>query len=105
MKSIQNFEKAIYFEPDFAAAYNSLGVAYKENNQTDKAMSCWDKAYELRPDVGYPLLNLGLVYLERGDKVKALDFFKTYKKSFYSSLSFSERERLDSLIRRCKRKP
>jgi tetratricopeptide (TPR) repeat protein len=105
MKSIRNFEKAINFEPDFAAAYNSLGVAYKENNQTDKAMICWEQAYELRPDVGYPLLNLGLVYLERGDKVKALDFFKTYKKSFYSSLPSSERERLDALIRRCERKP
>jgi arylsulfatase A-like enzyme/Flp pilus assembly protein TadD len=105
MKSIRNFEKAIKFEPDFAAAYNSIGVAYKENNQTDEAMKCWEKAYELRPDVGYPLLNLGLVYLERGDKVKALDFFKTYKKGFYSSLPSSERERLDALIRRCERKP
>jgi arylsulfatase A-like enzyme/Tfp pilus assembly protein PilF len=105
MKSIRNFEKAINFEPEFAAAYNSLGVAYKENNQTDEAMSCWEKAYELRPDVGYPLLNLGLVYLERDDIVKALDYFKTYKKGFYSSLPSSEKERLDALIRRCERKP
>jgi tetratricopeptide (TPR) repeat protein len=103
-RSIENFEKAIILEPEFAAAYNSLGVAYKENNQTDEAMQCWEKAYELRPDVGYPLLNLGLVYLERGDKVKALDFFKTYKKSFYSSLPSSERERLEVLIQRCERK-
>lgn len=105
MKSIQNFEKAINFEPDFAAAYNSLGVAYKENNQTDEAIRCWEKAYLLRPDVGYPLLNLGLVYLERGDQVKALDFFKTYKKDFYSSLPSQEKEKLDALIRRCQRRP
>jgi arylsulfatase A-like enzyme/Flp pilus assembly protein TadD len=103
MRSIRNFEKAINFEPDFAAAYNSLGVAYKENKQTDEAIGCWEKAYELRPDVGYPLLNLGLVYLERGDKVKALDFFQTYKKGFYSSIPSSEKERLDVLIRRCER--
>jgi arylsulfatase A-like enzyme/Flp pilus assembly protein TadD len=104
-KSIQNFERAIDLEPDFAAAYNSLGVAYKENNQTDEALRCWEKAYELRPDVGYPLLNLGLVYMERGDKAKALEFFSTYKKDFYPSLTSSERERLDALIRRCERKP
>jgi arylsulfatase A-like enzyme/Tfp pilus assembly protein PilF len=105
MQSIRNFEKAINFEPEFAAAYNSLGVAYKENSQTDKAIRCWERAYELRPDVGYPLLNLGLVYLERGDKIKALNFFDTYKKSFYSSLPAAERERLDALIRKCERNP
>lgn len=104
-RSIRNFEKAVNLEPEFAAAYNSLGVAYKENNQTDEAMKCWEKAYELRPDVGYPLLNLGLVYLEREDRAKALEFFKTYKKGFYSSLASSDRERLDALIRRCERKP
>ena len=103
-KSIRNFEQAVNLEPDFAAAYNSLGVAYKENNQTEEAVECWEKAYELRPDVGYPLLNLGIVYLERGDKVKALDFFTTYKKEFYSSLPSSQREKLDALIRRCERK-
>lgn len=104
-RSIRNFEKAIDFEADFAAAYNSLGVAYKENMQTDEAVRCWEKAYELRPDVGYPLINLGLEYLERGDKAKALDFFLTYKKGFYSSIPSSERERLDALIRRCERTP
>lgn len=102
-KSILNFEQAIHFEPDFAAAYNSLGVAYKENGQVEKAVRCWEKAYALRPDVGYPLLNLGLVYLERGDKTKALDIFMAYKKDFYSSLSFAEREKLDALIRRCEK--
>ena len=73
--------------------------------QTDEAVRCWEKAYELRPDVGYPLINLGLEYLERGDKAKALDFFLTYKKGFYSSIPSSERERLDALIRRCERTP
>jgi tetratricopeptide (TPR) repeat protein len=104
-KSIHNFEKAINLEPEFAAAYNSLGVAYKENKQTDEAMRCWEKAYELRPDVGYPLLNLGLEHLERGDKQKALDYFMTYKNKFYSSISSLEKERLDALIRRCERRP
>jgi tetratricopeptide (TPR) repeat protein len=105
LTSIGYFEKAISLEPEFAAAYNSLGVAYKENNQADQALRCWEKAYELRPDVGYPLINLGMVYLERGDKEKALGFFKTYKKDFYSSLPYTEKERLDALIRRCERNP
>jgi arylsulfatase A-like enzyme/Flp pilus assembly protein TadD len=104
-RSIRDFEEAINLEPEFAAAYNSLGVAYKENKRTDEAMRCWKKAYELRPDVGYPLLNLGMEYLERGDKKKALDYFMTYKNKFYSSIPSSEKERLDAMIRRCERIP
>ncbi len=102
-RSIRNFEKAVAFEPEFAAAYNSLGVAYKENGQVNEAVKSWEKAYELRPDVGYPLLNLGLIYMERGNLTRALDYFETYKKDFYPSLSSRDKERVDALIQKCKR--
>ena len=103
--SIRNFEKAVEFEPEFAAAHNSLGVAYKENGQIDEAIKSWEKAYELRPDVGYPLLNLGLAYMEKGSTARALDYFESYKKAFYHSLPPGDKERVDALIRRCKREP
>ncbi len=104
-KSIWSFKKAVTFEPEFAAAYNGLGLAYKENNQTDEAMKCWERAYELRPDVGYPLLNLGLVYMERGNKTRALYYFEKYKKGFYPSLPVQDKKRVDRLIQRCRRWP
>lgn len=104
-KAIQNYEKAIELEPDYGAAYNSLGVAYKEAGKTDEAIRCWKTAYELRPDVGYPLLNLGLAYLEKGNKTQALDYFEKYKKGFYPSLPAQDKARIDSLIERCKREP
>ena len=104
-KSIQNYERAVELEPDYGAAFNSLGVAYKESGQTDKAIRCWERAFELRPDVGYPLLNLGLAYLEKGNNSKALDYFERYKKGFYHSLPPQDKERVDALIQRNKREP
>ena len=102
-KSIQNYEKAVQLEPDYGAAFNSLGVAYKESGQTDRAIRCWERAFELRPDVGYPLLNLGLAYMEKGNKTKALDYFERYKRGFYDSLPPQDKKRVDALIQRNKR--
>jgi len=104
-KSIRNFGMSVDLEPEYAAAYNSLGVAYKEYGQTEEAIRCWEKAFEFRSDVGYPLLNLGLAYMEKGNKIKALDYFTRYKNSFYLSLPPEERDKLDALIRRCERRP
>ena len=104
-KSIQNLKRATELEPDYASAYNRLGVAYREIGKTEEAIYCLKKALELRPDVGHPLFSLGLVYLDKGDKVKALNYFSKYKEGYYSSLSLKEKEILDSLIKKCKRKP
>lgn len=104
-RSMQNYEKAVELEPDYGAAYNSLGVAYKEAGQIDKAILSWERAFELRPDVGYPLLNLGLAYMEKGNNPRALDYFESYKKGFYHSLPSLDKQRVDRLIQRCKREP
>ncbi len=102
-KSIQNYQKAVELEPDYGAAYNSLGVALKETGRIDEAILNWEKAFELRPDVGYPLLNLGLSFLEKGNKVKALEYFEWYKGAFYTTLPAPEKTRVDALIERCKK--
>ena len=104
-KSIQNFKRAIELEPDYASAYNRLGVAYREVGKTEEAIYCLEKALELRPDVGHPLYSLGFAYMDKGDKVKALSYFNKYKEGYYHSLSLKEKEKLDALIKKCKRKP
>ena len=85
--------------------WNYLGVAYREVGKTEEAISSLEKALELRPDVGHPLYSLGLVYMDKGDKVKALNYFSRYKEGYYYSLSLKEKEMLDALIKKCKRKP
>jgi arylsulfatase A-like enzyme/Flp pilus assembly protein TadD len=102
-EAIQNYRRAVELEPEYGAAYNSLGVALKEAGFIDEAISNWEKAFDLRPDVGYPLLNLGLAYLEKGNKSKALDYFEQYKKFFYMSLPAEEKAKVDALIEKCRK--
>jgi len=102
-EAIRSYERAVELEPDYASAYNRLGVAYREAGRPDRAVSCWEKALELRPDVGYPLLNLGLLYLSRGEKARALEYFLAYRKEHAASLSPEEGDRLEALIRRCRK--
>jgi eukaryotic-like serine/threonine-protein kinase len=42
------FQKAIELDPNFAAAYNGIGVAYASQNQLGRASEYYRKAYELR---------------------------------------------------------
>jgi len=59
---------------------------------------------ELNPDFYFPLYNLGLAYLAKGDKNKALVFLKKYKKANYTRLSAKEKEKLNSLIQQSQQK-
>lgn len=102
-KSLHNFKKAIELDPNYALAYNNLGGAYLQADNLDGAIYCLEKAVELKPDLGYSLYNLGQAYLDKGDIVRALDYFTRYKKNCYDQLSSSERKKLDDFIEKCKK--
>ena len=44
---VKKADKAIELEPDFAKAYNNLGVAYKNQGNTTKAIQSFEKAARL----------------------------------------------------------
>jgi arylsulfatase A-like enzyme/Flp pilus assembly protein TadD len=104
-KSIENFQRAVDIEPDYASAWNGLGVALRAAGRPDDAIRCWERAIELRPDVGYPLYNLGFAYLDKGEKARALDYFLKYKEGYSRSLSAEEKEKLEVLIQKCRKTP
>ncbi|CAG7826142.1 unnamed protein product [Allacma fusca] len=63
--------KAVSTKPDFAAAWMNLGIVLSRKNTTE-AMDCYFKALEHRrryPDCEY---NLGNLYLDVGDKERAI---------------------------------
>jgi Flp pilus assembly protein TadD len=100
-KALDYFKKAIALDPRYPSAYNGLGSALKMAGDADGAIKNWKKAVELQPDFGFPLYNLGLTYLARGDKALALDYFMKYKNMFYAGLPAQEKEKLDALIQSC----
>ncbi len=104
-RAMANFRQAIQFDPKYASAYNGLGAALKFSGDLDGAIENWQKALELRPDFDYPLYNLGLTYLAKGERSQALIFLTRYKAKFYDTLSPEEKNKLDTLIENCRRKP
>ncbi len=101
-KAEAEFREAIRLDPRYASAYNGLGTALKMRGDAGGAVAAWEKALELKPDFDFPLYNLGLVQIARGNKSKALAYFLRYKEKYYGSLSAGEQAKLDGLIAECR---
>lgn len=102
-KSILSFQKALELDPDYPLAFNGLGKALRLAGEMNGAISALKKALELEPELDDALYFLGLTYLEKGDKDKALNTFNLYKKKYYYLLPASFKQKLDELIQKCKK--
>jgi Tfp pilus assembly protein PilF len=49
-EAIYRWERAVAIDPNYAAAYNNLAVAYEHEGQFEKARKAYDKAAELEPN-------------------------------------------------------
>jgi arylsulfatase A-like enzyme/Flp pilus assembly protein TadD len=101
-QAIRYFQAAIGFDPEYASAYNGLGSAWGRAGDLDAAIANWEQAVSLKPDFAFPLYNLGLSHLARGNKAKALEYFTRYKQGFYQTITEDERHKLDALIAKCR---
>jgi tetratricopeptide (TPR) repeat protein len=70
-EAILEFEKAIALQPDFAPAYNRLGMSYAVLNDYGRAERYFRKVIELSPQIDQGYLNLGLLYELKGEPSKA----------------------------------
>jgi Flp pilus assembly protein TadD len=58
-QTIDCYQKAIELKPDYADAYNNLGIALKAQNKLEAAIEQYQKAIELKPDDASAYNNLG----------------------------------------------
>ena len=65
------FEKAVKEDPEFAFAWDNLGLSYRRLNNFDKAMDSYEKSLEIDPKGMMPLQNIAVVY----------EYKKKYKKA------------------------
>ena len=49
-EAIYRWERAVQIDPNYAAAYNDLAVAYEHEGQLDKARKAYEKALEIEPN-------------------------------------------------------
>jgi len=100
--AIAEFLRAAALDPRYPSAFNGLGAALKMAGDEEGAIENWKKAVELKPDFDFPLYNLGLTLLARGNKAEALRYFLVYKEKFSSGLPQAERDKLEALIQKCR---
>ncbi len=49
-EAIYRWEKAVELDPNYAAAFNDLGIGYEHEGQLDKARKAYEKAIALDPN-------------------------------------------------------
>jgi arylsulfatase A-like enzyme/Flp pilus assembly protein TadD len=101
-EAVEQFREATTLDPRRASAWNGLGASLRQSGDVDGAVAAWTKAVEIKPDFDFPLYNLGLILLTRGDKAGALSYFTRYKTLCYATLPAKDKAELDDLIRRCR---
>ncbi|GAJ21363.1 unnamed protein product, partial [marine sediment metagenome] len=83
-------------------AYVGLGKAFRLLGRFDYAIASFRKALDLDDKLDEALYVLGLTYLDKGDKGKALNTLTLYKQKHYDSLPGDLKQQLDDLIKSCK---
>lgn len=96
------FSKVLALIPNNGEAHNSMGALYFGGGYLDKAINSWEKAIQFSSGLGKTYYMLGLAYLSKNVKDKALFYFAAYKNNYYSLLSEEEKVNLDRLISLCR---
>ena len=78
--AIENYEKVLEYVDDNPLIYYNVALAYEANDEIDKAISNHLKAISVNPHFAHSYKNLGVLFLARGDKSDAKEYFEEYLK-------------------------
>ena len=79
--------------------YFILGEAYQADNQIDRAIGAYLKSIMLQEKFAFPYKKLGILFLSRGDKLSAIEYFEDYLKL---DIANSEKEEITKVLKRIK---
>ena len=74
--AIQQYQKALAFDPGMVQAYNRLGAVYQKLERFEDAESYFRKGIHANPDSAILRNNLGFCYLQQGDYAAAEGAFR-----------------------------
>ncbi len=74
-EAIANYNKAISIDPDFAEAYNNLGIALKGLGRLDEAVESYNRAISINPDFAEAHCNLGNALRDLSQLTEAVDSY------------------------------
>ena len=70
--AIESYKQAIKIKPDYADAYNNLGVAQKNVGDLEAAINSYQHALKIKPDYAEAYYNMGNIQNEQGDPEAAI---------------------------------
>ena len=70
-EAIQSYQQAIKQKPDYAEAYNNLGIAFKYQYRLDEAITCYQAALKYRPDYAIACNNMANALRDQGNLAEA----------------------------------
>lgn len=73
--AIEHLHRAIELNPHMASTFDSLGTAYRKNNQINLAIKWYNKALQIDPKWANSLSNLGICLRKEGDITQAIEQF------------------------------
>ncbi|MGD9580776.1 MAG: tetratricopeptide repeat protein [Vampirovibrionia bacterium] len=76
--AITSYEHAIQINPNFALYYKNLINAYKSKKTLNQALANYEKIVKLNPEDAQAQFILGLIYMEKDNKPKAIEALKMF---------------------------
>lgn len=76
--AIQKFSKAVEIDPNFAFAWDNLGISYRKNKQYDNAIAAYLKSLEIYPEGRLPLLNIAITYNLNQQYTEAVTYYEKF---------------------------
>lgn len=76
-QAIQHLEKVLILYPNFFEAYFNLALAYKNNQEYDKAIEIYEKALKIKPNDSSVYFNLANIYeSKKNETFKAIEYYE-----------------------------
>jgi len=76
--AILKFSKAVEIDPNFAFAWDNLGISYRKNSEYDKAIASYLKSLEIYPEGRLPLLNIAITYNLNKQYKEAVTYYNKF---------------------------
>ena len=77
--AIKAHQEVLRINPEFAPAYNYLGVVYGKLGKSSTEINSYKEAIRIDPDFAPAHYNLGYILFQKGNKAAALDEYKILK--------------------------
>ena len=74
------FEKAVQEDPEFAFAWDNLGISYRRLDDYDKAIEAYSKSIAIDPNGLMPLQNIAVAYVHKNEFNNAITAYEQLAK-------------------------